>query len=217
MRLEKQMFDKMIKEKAKEQKEAKRQAKRDERRERQEERFDKMRELSNSEFSQLAVQAFGKRQSYLIEPSSNSDIVKKLKNNCGVEKIDAGWKLRSQDKNASVRAHIGVNGGRWYYEILIDKVTKQFHIGWCSDKCSPKADKDGIGRDEFSWGYDPLHHRKYHKKKAKDWNTNIGVQVGDVLGCAIDCFKKTISIIIMVNHWVYVFEMLNVNKVYILQ
>ncbi len=83
---------------------------------------------------------------------------------CGIAQI--GWALLSVTKDGSLLPSNGKDG------------------------FLPNNDTgDGVGDDEFSYGYDGLRNLAFHRGKEKQYGRNDGWKEGDIIGCMYD-YKK---------------------------
>lgn len=97
-------------------------------------------------------------------------------------------------------------GGRFYYEVTVDRPGNGACIGWADREFFGSwIDGRGVGDDRHSWGYSGREHRALHNHSSKavdgdrpSWRT------GSVIGCAIDMDLMTMRIVVdAVWHDVY--------------
>lgn len=89
---------------------------------------------------------------------------------------------------SSVRANSCVYKGKWIYELMLGS-KGVMQIGWCTINCQ-FSQENGVGDTPDSYAYDGNRLRKWNVKTQRygeSWLT------GDVISCAIDCDKGTIT------------------------
>ncbi|XP_067007679.2 ryanodine receptor [Anabrus simplex] len=80
-----------------------------------------------------------------------------------------------------------VSGGKWYFEFEI-LTAGPMRVGWARADCSPGCQ---LGSDEYTWAFDGFNAAKYHFGVSDPFGRQY--QVGDIVGCFLDLFDRTIS------------------------
>eukprot|EP01083_Nonionella_stella_P254505 874454_1 len=182
-----------LKRKKRERRAALRKEKRSKREKDRKEEISKMRQLTKHQRIALSDQAYKKRKSFLLDdgyvknPKSG---VKVISEKCSIEATEKGWRCTARSNFPTVAFGRGVCGGRWYYECVVDTHGLK-QIGFITKEFKP-APRHGVGDDAHSWAYDGSRHCLWHKKQIP-WETPRWHK-GDVVGVALDCYRKEINI-----------------------
>ena len=177
-----------------EQKKIERKFRRDKRINAKKEKISLLRDMKTQQRGDLAEAAYEKRLSFLVDDEYANDPRNPLKiegdSRCSIEAVDKGWKCTARSNFPSIRFKRGVKGGRWYYEVILN-TSKLKQIGFMT-KESKVGGTSGVGDDAHSWAYDGHRRCLWHKKEIK-WDTPRWKE-GDVVGIALDCYRKEIKI-----------------------
>ncbi|XP_054285011.1 ryanodine receptor isoform X1 [Macrosteles quadrilineatus] len=99
-----------------------------------------------------------------------------------------GQRLRQQSfRTYRVEKNYAVTNGKWYFEFEI-LTAGPMKVGWARADCPPG---NQIGSDEYSWAFDGFNALKIHFGGHESFGTRY--KVGDIVGCFLDLFDKTIS------------------------
>lgn len=84
-----------------------------------------------------------------------------------------------------IRANHGVNRGKFYYEVRIDKMPEPTaaRIGWSQCHANLQAP---LGYDHFGYSYRSRFGTKFHIAKGQTYDKNGGYKQGDLIGCMIE-------------------------------
>ncbi|XP_074646477.1 E3 ubiquitin-protein ligase RNF123-like isoform X2 [Tubulanus polymorphus] len=96
--------------------------------------------------------------------------------------------VTSHSNFSTIRANTCVFKGKWIYEVMLGS-KGVMQLGWSTINCKFSQD-EGVGDTPDSYAYDGNRLRKWNVKTQKygeAWLT------GDVISCAIDCDKGTIT------------------------
>nr|CAD7393765.1 unnamed protein product [Timema cristinae] len=80
-----------------------------------------------------------------------------------------------------------VSTGKWYFEFEI-LTAGPMRVGWAKADCNPGCQ---LGSDESTWAFDGYNAVKIHFGVSDPYGRPY--QVGDIIGCFLDLFDKTIS------------------------
>lgn len=101
-------------------------------------------------------------------------------------KIEADINRVTGEKGYSmVRATHGINRGKYYYEVHIDRMPENTatRIGWGMCYANLQAP---LGYDNFGYSWRSRFGTKFHQARGKTYDLNGGYGVGDTLGCMIE-------------------------------
>ncbi|XP_033608233.1 ryanodine receptor isoform X6 [Cryptotermes secundus] len=86
-----------------------------------------------------------------------------------------------------VEKNYAVTTGKWYFEFEI-MTAGPMRVGWARADCSPGYQ---LGSDEYTWAFDGYNAIKIHFGASDPFGRQY--QIGDVVGCFLDLFDRTIS------------------------
>ncbi|XP_069698288.1 ryanodine receptor isoform X7 [Periplaneta americana] len=86
-----------------------------------------------------------------------------------------------------VEKNYAVTTGKWYFEFEI-MTAGPMRVGWARADSDPGCQ---LGSDEYSWAFDGYNAIKIHFGASDPFGRQY--QVGDVVGCFLDLFDRTIS------------------------
>jgi nucleoredoxin len=115
-----------------------------------------------------------------------------VKNHRGMGTVHPDYKLDFQNFNTFV-GDIKLSGGKFYYEVEVNNPRSVAQMGWSTAgfKSSESSRGEGVGDNNYSWGFDGQRVQKWGNGSATDFG--IEWKTGDVLGFAVDFEKKNIS------------------------
>ena len=109
-----------------------------------------------------------------------------LENHKGAGQFTADYHLTFCDFNTFIGDVKLPKGGKYYYEIEVKKLASVPQMGWMTEGFAKveHARGQGVGDDNFSWGFDGMRQLKWGNSDSEDFGTTWSD--GDMLGCAVD-------------------------------
>lgn len=108
-------------------------------------------------------------------------------------KLDGDFSVTGEKGYSMVRATHGINRGRFYYEVTIDKMEKEprgdnneiqaTRVGWGQKYSNLQAP---LGYDQYGYSYRSRYGTKFHQAKGRTYDKSGGYGQGDVVGCMIE-------------------------------
>jgi len=108
-------------------------------------------------------------------------------------KLEGDFTVTGEKGYSMIRATHGINRGRFYYEVTINKMKKEprgddneiqaSRIGWGQRYSNLQAP---LGYDQYGYSYRSRYGTKFHQAKGKTYDKNGGYGEGDVIGCMIE-------------------------------
>ncbi|XP_049853809.1 ryanodine receptor isoform X5 [Schistocerca gregaria] len=100
---------------------------------------------------------------------------------------EANRNRQTRFRTYRVEKNYAVSSGKWYFEFEI-MTAGPMRVGWARADCSPGCQ---LGSDETTWAFDGYNAVKLHFGASDPFGRQY--QVGDIIGCFLDLFDKTIS------------------------
>lgn len=94
-------------------------------------------------------------------------------------------KVTGEKGYSMVRATLGINRGKYYYEVYINSMPEKTaaRIGWGQRYSNLQAP---LGYDYFGYSWRSKLGTKFHQARGKTFDKNGGYREGDTIGCMID-------------------------------
>ena len=108
-------------------------------------------------------------------------------------KLEGDLRVTGEKGYSMVRATSGINRGKFYYEVTVDRMNKEnregsdgvsaARIGWSQRYSNLQAP---LGYDKYGYSYRSRFGTKFHQAKGKTYDTSGGYGEGDTIGCMIE-------------------------------
>jgi hypothetical protein len=117
----------------------------------------------------------------------NYCVLNTLDKNANVSVLDGNLNMNTSAVNYGVRASIGVNSGKWYWEVFVSAIgSTNVDIGVADSAWS----KDYVGSSASSWGYFSSG-QKYNNGSAVSYGATY--TTNDIIGVAFDADNQTLT------------------------